>query len=141
MLELNATKVVTEKLALALTAPQTSIRGQMANGGVMPWRGRATLGWSKDPWSATLFCNYVGTYENEPLPGRPDSQVTCWTTFDPDPGFDVGAIYHSGFLQNTRLSLSAQNLFDRTPALVLTSGARLSMATMQTFSAGSSHCA
>ncbi|MDA8247541.1 MAG: TonB-dependent receptor [Rhodospirillales bacterium] len=123
LLELNATKVVTEKLALAPTAPQTSILGQMANGGVVPWRGRATLGWNKGPWSATLFCNYVGTYENdEPLPGRPNTQVASWTTFDLDLGFDFGAIYQSGFMQNTRVSLSAQNLFDRTPPLVLTAG-------------------
>ena len=48
--------------------------------------------------------------------------MASWTTFDLDLGFDFGAIYQSGFMQNTRVSLSAQNLFDRTPPLVLTSG-------------------
>lgn len=121
MFGLDATKVVTQLLKPVSTAPQTSILGKLGSGGNVPWRGRGTLGWSRGPLSATLFVNYTGTYvNNNPLPGRSDSQVASWTTFDLNLGFDFGALYSSGFMQNTRLSLSAQNLFARNPPLVLT---------------------
>ncbi len=121
MFGLDATKVVTQRLRPVPTAPSTSILGELGSGGIVPWRGRGTLGWSRGALSATLFADYTGRYvNNDPLAGRPIAQIASWTTFDLNLGLNFGALYHSGFLHRTRIALSAQNLFDRNPPLVLT---------------------
>lgn len=123
MLGLNATKVVTQRLAAVSTAPETSILGLMGSGGLVPWRGRGSLGWGRGALSASLFVNYIGQYtNNNPLPGRTNSKIASWTTFDLNLGVDVGALADWRWLENTTASLSAQNLFDRNPPLVLTAG-------------------
>lgn len=121
MLGLDATRVVTQRLAAVATAPQTSILGLMASGGLVPWRGRGSLGWGHGALNASLFVNYVGKYiNNNPLPGRANSPIASWTTFDLSLGLDVGALSDWRWLENTTASLSAQNVFDRNPPLVLT---------------------
>lgn len=123
MLGLDATKVVTQRLAAVPTQPETGILGLLGSGGLVPWRGRGTLGWGRGSLSATLFVNYTGTYvNNDPLPGRPIAPIASWTTFDLNLGFDVGSLAQSRWMRNTFLSLSAQNLFNRNPPLVLTAG-------------------
>ena len=65
--------------------------------------------------------NYVGTYlNNQPILGRPNQTVPSWTTFDLTLGFDFGRLPNPGWLHDTGVSLSAQNLFARDPPVVLT---------------------
>ena len=114
-------KVTTQKLSYVAGVPETSVLGTIGN--QVPWRGRANLGWNKGPLSATLFLNYVGTYlNNTPIPGRSAQEVASWTTFDLNVGFDFDRLSNPGFLRGTMLSLSLQNLTDRAPPLVLTTG-------------------
>ena len=88
-------------------------------------RGRANLGWSKGPWNANLFVNYTGDYTNSvPLmvngAAVGDSKVGSWTTFDAGLAYMAQA---SGWLKDVRVSLNVQNLTDKDPPVVLTTGA------------------
>lgn len=121
MLGANATRVVTERLAQVSTEAETSILGSLASEGLVPWRSRASLGWSKGPLNAVLFMNYTGDYRNDtPLEGQPWTQIPSWITWDLNLGFNFNALSNPGMFQNASVSLSFQNLFARNPPLVLT---------------------
>ncbi len=68
--------------------------------------------------------NYVGHYlNNTPLTGHPVAEVPSWITFDVNLGYDFGQAFSgSSALSGTRLSVSAQNVFDRDPPVVLLGG-------------------
>lgn len=121
MLGANATRVVTEKLAQVATEAQTSILGSLASEGLVPWRSRASVGWSKGPLNATLFMNYTGNYRNDsPLEGQPWTEIPSWVTWDLNLAFNFNALANPGMFQDAGISLSFQNLFARNPPLVLT---------------------
>lgn len=89
-------------------------------------RGRANLGWSDKGLSVNLFANYTGSYlNNAPLTvngtALPTAEVSSWTTFDATVAYDTGPDMGTSLLSNLRLSVSAQNLFNRNPPLVLSS--------------------
>ncbi|MFL6603246.1 MAG: TonB-dependent receptor plug domain-containing protein [Steroidobacteraceae bacterium] len=118
---LNAVRVLKEDIAAVASLPETSVLGRINN--LVRWRGRSSVGWRHGPLSATVFVNYVGSYlNNTPIVGRPNQTVPSWTTLDLTVGFDLGRLSNSGFLKDSAISVSAQNLFDRDPPIVLTSG-------------------
>jgi iron complex outermembrane receptor protein len=85
------------------------------------WRGRGGVNWMNGPWDANLFMNYVGSYKNTtPLNASVSTQVSDWITFDAGVTYTFDGSFWK-HLENTRLSLNAQNLLDRSPPLVLTS--------------------
>ena len=90
-------------------------------------RGRANLGWYKGPWAANLFVNYVGDYRNTiPLTvggvvvGK--SKVPSWTTFDGGLTYAVPDDRASSWSRGLRVSLNIQNLANKNPPIVLTTG-------------------
>jgi iron complex outermembrane receptor protein len=86
------------------------------------WRGRSTLTWMNGPWVASLFMNYVGSYRNTtPLNNTVSTHIASWNTFDTGVAYSFGDDVWEGF-KGARLSLNAQNVFDRSPPLVLTNG-------------------
>lgn len=119
---LDVTKIMSESLALTSSQPSIGILGSMLNGGLVPWKGRASATWMKGPVSATIFGNYVGRYTNDdPLFARANSEVPSWTTFDLDLrfSFDVSASVPD-WLAGSSVALHVDNMFDRDPPLVLT---------------------
>lgn len=86
------------------------------------WRGRASVGWMLNNWSANLFANYVGGGKNTtPL------NSTTKTDIPPFVSFDAGVNYHfddSAWvgLRGIRLSFNAQNVFDQNPPITPMSG-------------------
>lgn len=87
-------------------------------------RGRANLGWSKGPWNANLFVNYTGDYTNSvPLTVNGvavgGGKVGSWTTFDAGLAYMAQA---NGWLKGVRVALNVQNLADKDPPVVLTTG-------------------
>ncbi len=121
--DFDATKVISERLGLTPTQPKISILGSMLNGGLVPWRGRASVTWIKGAVNATISGNYVGTYQNDsPLFGKPNSTVSSWTTFDFNFGVYLGDLSSSvpDWLSNSSVSLHVNNIFDRNPPVVLT---------------------
>jgi iron complex outermembrane recepter protein len=86
------------------------------------WRGRGGVTWMDGPWVANLFMNYVGSYKNTtPLNTTVSTHVSDWITFDAGVTYTFDSSLWKN-LEDTRLSLNAQNLFDRSPPLVLTNG-------------------
>ena len=120
-LDANVTRVISEKLQQIDTAPITSVLGTI--GYMVPWRGRADIGWIHGPVVANLYMNYVGSYlNNVPAAGLPQATVPAWVTFDASLGFNFNRISESYWAKGLRLQVSAQNLFDRAPPIVLTGG-------------------
>jgi iron complex outermembrane receptor protein len=118
---LNAVRVLNEDIATVASNPEVSVLGQINN--LVRWRGRGSVGWRRGPLNATVFANYVGTYlNNTPIGGRPNERVPSWTTFDVSIGLDFGRLQNPGFLKDSALSVSAQNVLGRDPPIVLTSG-------------------
>ena len=121
-LNLDVTRALEQKIAAISTVPETSVLGNIGN--LIKWRGRGSAAWSRNALSASLFMNYVGHYlNNTPLTGHPVAEVPSWITFDVNLGYDFGQAFSgSSALSGTRLSVSAQNVFDRDPPVVLLGG-------------------
>ncbi len=77
-------------------------------------RIRGNLGWANTNWSANLYWNHVGDYFNNSF--APGQQVKAWNTFDASISYRFG---DTGALNGLRMTLSAQNLFDRAPPDVI----------------------
>jgi iron complex outermembrane recepter protein len=86
------------------------------------WRGRGSINWMMDNWTANLFANYTGGGKNtSPL------NATTKTEVPPFISFDAGVNYHFDEaawvgLRGIRVSLNAQNVFDQNPPITLMSG-------------------
>lgn len=83
--------------------------------GPLSWRARGGASWDRGPWAASLYVNHAGSYEDDRGPAA--VPVSAWTTFDLNLSytFETGA----GWLEGTRVSLYAENLFDADPPQVL----------------------
>jgi iron complex outermembrane recepter protein len=91
-------------------------------GFLVRWRGRGSISWNRDGWGANLFVNYVGPYfNNVPTAGTPQKEISDWTTFDASVNYVFDDTLWDGF-KGARVQVSAQNLFDRSPPVVLTAG-------------------
>jgi iron complex outermembrane receptor protein len=109
------------------SGPKYSVLNTAGNNGTFPSlkrKARAYLGWADGPFSARLFANYTGSFRNwssntvTPLtrdvngnPSGGGDKVKAQTTFDLNMAYE----FEGGLLGGSRLSLSAQNLFDQDP--------------------------
>lgn len=80
------------------------------------WRGRASLGWSRGPASATLFLNYVGAYRDRRT--AEERRVDSWTTLDLSAAYEVGRLVGAE-PDRLRFGVAAQNLLDADPPRLL----------------------
>lgn len=90
-------------------------------------RARANLGWGSGPWNVAVFANYVGDYENTtPLTANNvvlgDTSVPAWTTFDLAVNYMVAEDRGWSWTRGLRLSVNVQNVTDKDPPVVLTTG-------------------
>jgi len=87
------------------------------------WRARGSVSGNWRGFNATLFANYTGSYYNYQAVNPVDNsvidpqKVDSWTTFDLTLGYTGQT---EGFLKGYRLSVTAQNLFDKDPPLMVT---------------------
>lgn len=72
---------------------------------------RGQLGLSRGAFTGTVFANYVDSYATDSTPAA--QPIRSWTTFDLALSYRFGQ--DAGWLQDTVIGLSAQNLFDRAP--------------------------
>ncbi len=80
------------------------------------FRARGSVNWSRNAWSVSGIVNYTDSYTDSiSLPAR---RVDSWTVADISVVYTVGD--SADFLQNTRLMLTAHNLFDARPPFVNT---------------------
>lgn len=92
------------------------------------WRGRGSIGVNYKGWNAMLFANYTGGYVNDQaVNDRAESiepvDVGGYTTFDLNLGYNTDmAGRDRSFMRSFRASVNIQNLTDKSPRLVYTSG-------------------
>ncbi|MCR5872496.1 TonB-dependent receptor [Sphingomonas sp. J344] len=77
-------------------------------------RMRGNLGWSNGKLSTNIYWNHVGDYLNNSI--TPNQTVKAWNTFDASISYKFP---DEGTLSGLRLTLSAQNVFDRDPPDVI----------------------
>lgn len=87
-------------------------------GTLVSFNMRGTLGWQSERFGANLYVNHIGSYTNDAgVPGVPlDTKVPGWTTFDASVRFSLS---NEGPGRGLSLTVSARNLFDRDPPVVL----------------------
>lgn len=114
---IDGTRILTDDYAAAAGAALQSRLGTISN--LVRWRGRGNVTWSQGGWTANLFVNYTGGYENNtPIAGQKNARIPAWITFDAGLSYAFDDTLWSG-LNDTRLSVNVQNLFDRAPPTVL----------------------
>jgi iron complex outermembrane receptor protein len=117
----TVTRVITEKTQAVATAPILDQLGTIGN--LVPWRARGNVTWIHGPIVANVYMNYVGSYlNNVPTSGTPQKNVPAWVTFDASLTYSLDELSHWSGFRGARLTVSAQNLFDRDPPVVLTAG-------------------
>lgn len=114
---LYATTVLDNKNQIVGSAPVEQIGGINQP---IRWRGRGSIGWSLDKLAASVFVNYTGpgvnsnptfSYVPKGAPAYYTTDVTVAYAFTDQLGW-------SGF-SGTRLTFSAQNVFDQNPPIEL----------------------
>jgi iron complex outermembrane receptor protein len=78
---------------------------------------RGELGWSNADYAASLFVNYTGKYNDVAV--SPFTQVGSFITTDVHIAWSLP---QDGILSNLRLTLDANNLFDKRPPIYFTTG-------------------
>lgn len=91
------------------------------------WRGRGTLGVFWHGFSANLFANYTGSYINDRAIDSSGNAVAAqkvdtYTTFDLNLGYSTEFAGRRSFMKAFRASVNFQNVTDKAPPIVLTSG-------------------
>ncbi len=82
------------------------------------FRARGNVGWSRDNWTVSGLINYTDGYTDNI--SDPVRAVDSWTTVDLTVAYNFGR--DEGFLSNSRVALTTQNLFDEDPPFVDTEG-------------------
>lgn len=109
------------------SGPYYDILGTAGNNGTFPsirTKIRGYIGWADNGFSVRGFVNYIGSFRNyssntvTPLTrdaaGNPNGGgdvVKAQTTFDRNINYD----FKNGFLDGTRVSVAARNIFDKDP--------------------------
>lgn len=95
-----------------LTSDSAAIRALNTPYRPIDWRVRGGIAWSRGGWSANIFTNYTGDYQDNRTANV--RKVDSFTTIDARLAY-VFAGQGNGLLAGTRISLNAQNLFDADP--------------------------
>lgn len=82
-------------------------------------RFRGGVSWSRNMLSSGVYVNYVDNYSNDEV--IPFEKISSWTTVDFRVAYEVKRMSNS-FLNDTRFSFYANNLFDRDPPFAADAG-------------------
>jgi len=113
------TKILKYEIALLASSPFVDRLDQL--GFPVGMKGFAFGSWTRGPVNTTLGLNYVGSYTNN-LPItvngvlQPVRRVPSWTTFDINASVQLPEV---GWMKDSVVALSVQNVTDRDPPLVL----------------------
>jgi iron complex outermembrane receptor protein len=108
---LNGVYLIENSYKAASTTPAVRLINDI--GAPLRYRVRGSFGWSKAGWSASLFANFYGRYQNSLA--TPDQRVPSWTTFDLNIGY---ASEDVPIVQNLSASLSVQNILNSPPPFI-----------------------
>ena len=119
------TYIISYKVSPIPTAPLSEQVNHF--GYPLRFRARGEVGLDHGPWSVTGYLNFTNAYSVDPiyLPAgvSPNYQhVSAYTTFDLSVSYDLGSAIALRAAKGTRIMISAQNLFDTDPPLLLNNG-------------------
>lgn len=106
---LSGTYLISLKQAVTRSAPKVDVLGTVGNPVDLRLRGRVL--WSRGPWDAAGFVNFVDSYKNQTV--SPVEKISSWTTLDVQLGYRFTAL--TGPLKGLRATISASNLLDKDP--------------------------
>jgi iron complex outermembrane receptor protein len=94
----------------------------IGDGNVISKRGRLSVGLTRGIVSGNVAVNYTGGYLNNLTPTvsgvhLPNEQVPSWTTFDLN--LSLAPETNSSFFKGLRFTISARNVTNKAPPLVL----------------------
>ncbi len=110
----NATAIFSYKIAQSPTAPQIESVNKINY--VPRFRMRTGVSWDWEGFGASATLNYVGGYDNNLV--TPVQRVSSWTTLDLQVRYDAPVDLMYGLLRDTTFSVSAINLFNKSPPFV-----------------------
>jgi iron complex outermembrane receptor protein len=105
---------MTDTLKTTITAPETQLLDTF--GEPLRWKSRDSIMWNYQGFSAGLTINYQNGYANSLL--TPAGNISSWTTADLYLGYALGPSDSGSLLENFRVSLTMQNMFDTKPPYV-----------------------
>src|SRR5690606_6966804 len=109
----NVQQVLTAKQSIVAGAPLIDVLGTFEN--PIKYRGRASAAWSRGPLTVATFANYTGSYLNTAF--APNAKIDAQVTIDLTARYRFDG--EGGLLNGLQASVSAQNLFDKEPPVVL----------------------
>lgn len=109
---LNGSYLIDNSAALLTTLPSVELVDTVSN--PVALRIRASASWSRGGWGASSFVNYTGSYTDNQ--SNPQRSIDSWTTIDLHLSYE--AHVSSSWLNDVRLSVTVQNLFDEDPPFV-----------------------
>ena len=112
--DFNASYIFEFEQAITVTAPVIDFVDTIFN--PLDFRFRANASWSRDGFVAAAFLNHTGGYTDNVM--VPKADVDSWTTMDLSLSFDTEDRFGTSLLDNVRLALSVQNVFDEDPPFV-----------------------
>jgi iron complex outermembrane recepter protein len=102
-----------DKIDTKLTAGSASQELAGTLGNPPKWRARADIDWSVGGWMINAAMNYTHHYAN--TAGAGQSQIGSWATVDLTAQLDLGSHLASSIWRDSELTLTVQNVFDRSP--------------------------
>ena len=109
----DASKVLEVKRQTAAGTPVIDVVDTFGN--PVDLRVRGALTWSHQGWAANVFANYQDGYRNTAV--TPNVPVDSWTTVDASVAYEFQG--GSRWTDGLRFSVSAINLFDKDPPIVI----------------------
>ena len=82
---------------------------------------RGNVGWSNNGFTAIAAVNHTGGYRDS-FDRSIANDIDPWTTIDVSLSYDTQERFNSPTLDNTRIALNVQNIFDEDPPFVETEG-------------------
>lgn len=113
-LGLNGTVFTKYQVALTPASAPTDQLNRIFN--PMRFKARASVGWNRGPWAASLVVNHVNRYENNLA--NPVQTVGAYTTVDTRVALALDSLGSAGLLRDATLALGVSNLFDKAPPFV-----------------------
>ena len=112
--DFNASYIFEFEQAITVTAPVIDFVDTIFNPPDV--RFRANASWSREGFVAAAFLNHTGGYTDNVI--VPEADVDSWTTVDLSLSFNTEDRFGTWLLDNVRLALSIQNVFDEDPPFV-----------------------
>jgi iron complex outermembrane recepter protein len=111
---LSAERLLQNKLQTIVAAPYVTLLNAFSE--PPKWKGRSGVTWTDGGFTASMFINYVGSYQNSLI--TPPPSISSWTTGDLYFGYKTGETAPGYLFRNLTIALNIQNVTNAIPPFV-----------------------